>query len=50
MFRDSGWGLYPVDRLADRWAFHGRRTTVWASLAFGSRIPDACQYTTGSSR
>lgn len=30
MFRDSGWGLYLVDRLADGWGITtGPGTTVW---------------------
>ncbi|HEX5949407.1 MAG TPA: ATP-binding protein [Actinomycetota bacterium] len=34
MFRDSGWGLYLVDRLADRWGItSGRGTTVWFELS-----------------
>lgn len=34
MLRDSGWGLYLVDRLADRWGVStGRRTTVWFEVS-----------------
>lgn len=34
MFRDSGWGLYLVDRLADRWGVtSGRGTTVWFEIS-----------------
>jgi anti-sigma regulatory factor (Ser/Thr protein kinase) len=34
MFRDSGWGLYLVDQLADRWGItSGRGTTVWFEVS-----------------
>lgn len=34
MFKESGWGLYLVDRLADRWGIvTGDGTTVWFELA-----------------
>lgn len=34
MFRDSGWGLYLVDRLADGWGITiGRGTTVWFEVS-----------------
>jgi hypothetical protein len=33
MFKESGWGLYLVDRLADRWGIvTGDGTTVWFEL------------------
>lgn len=34
VLRDSGWGLYLVDRLADRWGVTtGRGTTVWFEIS-----------------
>ena len=34
LFRDSGWGLVLVDRLADRWGVTTRRgTTVWFEIS-----------------
>ncbi|HEU4355634.1 MAG TPA: ATP-binding protein [Actinomycetota bacterium] len=34
VFRDSGWGLVLVDRIADRWGVTtGRGTTVWFEIS-----------------
>lgn len=34
---ESGWGLYIVDRLSDRWGVErGKRTRVWFEIALGA--------------
>ena len=37
--RDSGWGLFLVDRLADRWGYPRERPTrIWFELATRTRV------------